>query len=64
MKVELSLLALEDRNGIFDYLEQYSPAAAVRIDEKIGETLQSRAVQRFRMTVSESRLLMPARPAR
>lgn len=40
MRVELSLLALQDRNGIFDYLEQYSPAAAVRIDERIGEILQ------------------------
>ncbi len=35
MKLEWSPLALEDRNRIFDYIEQDSPRAAVAIDDRI-----------------------------
>lgn len=35
MKLEWSRLALDDRDRIFDYIEQYDPRAAVTNDDRI-----------------------------
>lgn len=35
MKLEWSVFALADRNGIFDYIEAESPRSAMAIDERI-----------------------------
>jgi addiction module RelE/StbE family toxin len=37
MKLEWSRLALEDRDKIFDFIEQDNPRAAVSVDERIKE---------------------------
>lgn len=37
MKLEWSPFALEDRNRIFDYIEQDNPRAAVAVDDRIRE---------------------------
>ena len=36
MNLEWSLLAIEDRDRIFDYIVQDDPEAAVRLDESIA----------------------------
>jgi len=45
VKLEWSLFAIEDRNNIFDYVEQDNPYAAVIIDKRIDE--QTRALLQF-----------------
>ena len=40
MRLEWSRFALEDRDGIFDYIEQDSPRAAVLVDERIGQQVK------------------------
>lgn len=35
MRLEWSAFALEDRDGIFDYIEEDSPRAAVDVDDRI-----------------------------
>lgn len=40
MKLEWSRLAFRDRNQIFDWLEQESPAVAAAMDEKIDAEAQ------------------------
>ncbi|WP_229518234.1 type II toxin-antitoxin system RelE/ParE family toxin [Paraburkholderia terrae] len=35
MRLEWSVFALEDRDGIFDYIEEDSPRAAVVVDDRI-----------------------------
>lgn len=37
MKIEWTLFAIEDRNKIFDYIEQDNPRAAIILDEHIEE---------------------------
>ncbi|OGR00349.1 MAG: addiction module toxin RelE [Deltaproteobacteria bacterium RIFOXYD12_FULL_55_16] len=37
MKLEWSRLAIEDRDKIFDFIEQDDPRAAVSVDERIKE---------------------------
>jgi addiction module RelE/StbE family toxin len=37
MKLEWSQLALEDRDRIFDYIEQDNPLAAIVVDERISK---------------------------
>jgi toxin ParE1/3/4 len=37
VKLEWTRFAIEDRNIIFDYIEQDNPAAAVAVDDRIGE---------------------------
>lgn len=37
MKIEWSLFAIEDRDTIFDYIEQDNPHAAISLDEHIEE---------------------------
>jgi len=37
VKIEWSLLAIEDRNKIFDFIEQDDPRAAIFVDERIEE---------------------------
>lgn len=37
MRLEWSPLALDDRNRIFDYIEQDNPRAAVMVDDRIRE---------------------------
>ncbi|MBI3187414.1 MAG: type II toxin-antitoxin system RelE/ParE family toxin [Gammaproteobacteria bacterium] len=37
MKLEWTRFAIEDRNIIFDYIEQDNPAAAVAVDDRISE---------------------------
>jgi len=36
VKLEWSRLALEDRDRIFDYIEQDNPFAAIAVDERIS----------------------------
>ena len=36
MRLEWSVFALEDRDRIFDYVEEDSPRAAVVVDDRIG----------------------------
>lgn len=40
MKLEWSILALTDREEIFDYIAADDPVAAVKVDERISERLQ------------------------
>lgn len=44
MRLEWSAFAIEDRDGIFDYIEEDSPRAAVVVDDRIrvqvGQLLQ------------------------
>jgi toxin ParE1/3/4 len=35
MRLDWSALAISDRNGIFDYIEADSPAAAAMVDDRI-----------------------------
>lgn len=37
MIIEWSVFAVEDRTGIFDYIEQDNPMAAIAVDERITE---------------------------
>ena len=41
MKLEWSQLALEDRDNIFDYIEQENPRAAVAVDDRIRAQVDS-----------------------
>lgn len=41
MKLRWTLPALQDRNRIFDHIEQHNPTAAVRLDERIGSQIES-----------------------
>lgn len=43
MRLQWSVLALQDRNAIFDYIEQRDPAAAIRLDERIGQAVETLA---------------------
>jgi toxin ParE1/3/4 len=45
VKLEWSLFAIEDRNKIFDYIEQDDPRAAIFVDERIEE--QTKILDRF-----------------
>jgi toxin ParE1/3/4 len=45
VKIEWSLLAIEDRNKIFDFIEQDDPRAAIFVDERIEE--QTKILDRF-----------------
>ena len=45
MIIEWSVLAVEDRAGIFDYIEQDNPMAAIAVDERITE--QTARLARF-----------------
>jgi len=38
--LEWSVLALGDRNAIFDYIEAESPRAAIEIDDRIREAVE------------------------
>ncbi len=40
MRLEWSLLALADRDGIFDYIEVENPRTAVAVDDRIGTQAQ------------------------
>lgn len=40
MKLEWSQYAIEDRETIFDYIEEESPQAAVLVDERIGSQIE------------------------
>jgi toxin ParE1/3/4 len=40
MRLEWSVLALEDRNAIFDYIETDSPQAAVTVDDRIRSEVE------------------------
>lgn len=40
MNLEWSLLAIEDRDRIFDYIAQDDPEAAVRVDEGIEKQIE------------------------
>lgn len=40
MKLEWSLFALNDRDGIFDYIEQDNPQAAIDVDDRISTRVQ------------------------
>lgn len=39
MRLEWSHHAIQDRSDIYDYVEQYSPNAAIWIDTRIGQQL-------------------------
>lgn len=41
MKLEWTRLALEDRNNIFDYIEQDNALAAVAVDDRISKQVIS-----------------------
>ena len=41
MHVQWSVFAIADREAIFDYIEADSPRAAVAIDDRIGEAVES-----------------------
>ena len=41
MILEWSPLALEDRNNIFDYIEQENPRAAVAVDDRISNQINN-----------------------
>ena len=45
MIIEWSVLVVEDRAGIFDYIEQDNPMAAIAVDERIME--QTARLARF-----------------
>lgn len=40
MKLEWTRLALEDRNNIFDYIEQDNALAAVAVDDRISKQVK------------------------
>lgn len=40
MKLEWSLHALTDREGIFDYIEAESPRGAISVDERIAAQVE------------------------
>ena len=40
MKLEWSVFALSDRDGIFDYLEADSPRSVIRVDEAIANAAE------------------------
>ncbi len=40
MKLEWSVFALSDRDGIFDYIEADSPRSAVKVDDAIAEAAE------------------------
>lgn len=40
MRLEWSIFALDDRNAIFDYIEDDSPQAAVTVDDRIEEQIE------------------------
>lgn len=40
MRLEWSLLALNDREAIFDYVAGENPAAAIRLDDRISERIK------------------------
>jgi toxin ParE1/3/4 len=40
LKLEWSLYALADREGIFDYIEGESPRAAIAVDERIAAQVE------------------------
>ncbi|MFZ6648818.1 type II toxin-antitoxin system RelE/ParE family toxin [Undibacterium sp. TJN25] len=40
MKLEWGRFALEDRDKIFDYIEQDSPQAAIAVDERISDQIK------------------------
>jgi toxin ParE1/3/4 len=39
VNLDWSVLAVADRNAIFDYIEAQNPRAAVRIDTRIGKAV-------------------------
>lgn len=41
MRLEWSPFALEDRDRIFDYIEQDNPRAAVAVDDRIREQVET-----------------------
>jgi toxin ParE1/3/4 len=41
MRLEWSAYALADRNAIFDYIEADSPRAAITVDERIREQVET-----------------------
>ena len=43
MRLEWSVLAQTDRDGIFDYVEADSPQAAIAVDNRIRERVESLA---------------------
>ena len=43
MKLRWSLLAVQDRDAIFGYIEQRDPAAAIKVDERIGLLIETLA---------------------
>ena len=40
MRLEWSLFALADRDGIFDYIEAENPHAAAAVDDRVGTQAQ------------------------
>lgn len=40
MRLEWTPLALDDRDGIFDFIEQDNPRAAIEIDTRVAEQTQ------------------------
>lgn len=40
MRLEWSILAMDDRNAIFDYIEADNPRAAVTVDNRIEEQVE------------------------
>jgi toxin ParE1/3/4 len=41
MHIEWSIFALDDREAIFDYIEQDSPRAAVAVDNRIEQQVEA-----------------------
>ena len=41
MRLEWSIFAMDDRSAIFDYIEAYSPRAAVTVDDRIEEQVEA-----------------------
>jgi addiction module RelE/StbE family toxin len=41
MRVEWSILAIEDREAIFDYIEQDNPGAAAAVDDRIEQQVEA-----------------------
>ena len=40
MRLEWSIFAIDDREGIFDFIELDSPRAAVKVDDPLGRQVQ------------------------
>ncbi len=40
MKLRWGFLAIQDRDAIFAYIEQRDPAAAIKVDERIGQQIK------------------------